>query len=42
MTNIHSTAVIEDGAKIGDGVEICPYCVVGSQVELKGIGRAHV
>ena len=35
MTNIHSTAVIEDGAKIGNDVEIGPYCVVGSQVELK-------
>ncbi len=35
MTNIHSTAIIEDGAKIGNDVEIGPYCVVGSQVELR-------
>lgn len=35
MTTIHPTAIIEDGAKIGNDVEIGPYCVVGSQVELK-------
>jgi len=34
MTNIHPTAVIEDGAVIGEGVRIGPYCVIGSQVTL--------
>jgi UDP-N-acetylglucosamine acyltransferase len=31
---IHPTAVIEDGAKLGDGVRIGPYCVVGREVSL--------
>ncbi|MBN9670754.1 acyl-ACP--UDP-N-acetylglucosamine O-acyltransferase [Roseibium aggregatum] len=34
MTNIHPTAVIEDGAVIGEGVRIGPFCVVGPQVSL--------
>ena len=34
MSNIHSTAIIEDGAQIGSGVEIGPYAVVGSEVVL--------
>ena len=34
MSTIHPTAVIEDGAAIGDDVTIGPYCVVGSDVEL--------
>lgn len=44
MTAIHSTAIIEDGAKIGDDVSVGPYCVVGSEVELKnGVNLiAHV
>lgn len=44
MTNIHPTAIVEDGAKIGEGVFIGPYCVVGSDVELKDGVRliAHV
>ncbi len=32
--NIHKTAIIEPGAKIADGVEIGPYCVVGPQVSI--------
>ena len=35
MTIIHSTAIVEDGAKIGNNVSIGPYCFVGCQVELK-------
>ncbi len=31
---IHSSAVIEDGARLGEGVEIGPFCHVGPQVEL--------
>ncbi|MBS27536.1 MAG: acyl-[acyl-carrier-protein]--UDP-N-acetylglucosamine O-acyltransferase [Alphaproteobacteria bacterium] len=34
MTDIHPTAVIEDGAKLGANVKIGPYSVVGSQVKL--------
>ncbi len=33
MSNIHPTAIIEDGA-IVEGCTIGPYCVVGSQVKL--------
>ena len=54
MTNIHPSAVIEDGATIGADVRIGPFCVIGAEVvlgqgvELKShvviaeIGRAHV
>ncbi|NQV43838.1 MAG: acyl-ACP--UDP-N-acetylglucosamine O-acyltransferase [Rhodospirillales bacterium] len=34
MSNIHPTAIVEDGAKIGESVTIGPYCMIGSQVEL--------
>ncbi|MGH1398335.1 MAG: acyl-ACP--UDP-N-acetylglucosamine O-acyltransferase [Alphaproteobacteria bacterium] len=35
MTNsIHPTAVIEDGASLGQGVFIGPYCVIGAHVTL--------
>lgn len=34
MTEIHSTAVIEEGAKLGTGVKVGPYCCVGSNVSL--------
>ena len=32
--DIHPTAIIEQGAKLGAGVKIGPYCVVGSGVTL--------
>jgi len=31
---VHPTAIIEDGATLGDGVEIGPYCIVGKDVKL--------
>ncbi len=31
---IHPTAIVEDGARLGDGVSIGPYCVVGPNVQL--------
>lgn len=33
-SKIHPTAIIEDGAKLGDGVVIGPYSIVGSNVSL--------
>lgn len=33
--NIHPTAIIEDGAQIGQNVIIGPYCTVGNRVVLK-------
>lgn len=29
---IHQTAIIEDGARLGDGVDIGPFCIVGPNV----------
>lgn len=34
MTEIHPTAIIENGAQIGAGVKIGPYCVVGDNVKI--------
>lgn len=34
MTDIHPTAIVEDGAQLGEGVHIGAFCVVGSQVRL--------
>ena len=34
MATIHQTAVVEDGARLADDVEIGPFCVVGGEVEL--------
>ena len=34
MTDIHPTAITEDGAEIADSVSIGPYCVVGANVRL--------
>ena len=34
MTRIHSSAIVEDGAVLGVGVEIGPYSLVGSHVRL--------
>src|SRR3984957_15039652 len=36
MNTIHPSAVIEDGARLGAGVEIGPFCHVGSQAKLGG------
>ena len=29
MSSIHPTAIVEDGARLGDSVKIGPYCIVG-------------
>jgi UDP-N-acetylglucosamine acyltransferase len=41
---IHSSAIVEDGAKIGEGVEIGAFCHIGPQVELgEGVRlKSHV
>jgi UDP-N-acetylglucosamine acyltransferase len=31
---VHPTAIVEDGAKLGAGIEIGPYCLVGRDVTL--------
>ncbi len=33
-TDIHPTAIVDPGARLGTGVRIGPYCVIGAQVEL--------
>ncbi len=44
MAEIHSTAVIEPGARLADGVTIGPYCCIGPHVELEAgvVLHAHV
>ena len=39
--NIHPTAIIENGARIGENVTIGPYSVIGSQVLLGDNVRLH-
>jgi len=34
MAEVHATAVVEPGARLGDGVAIGPYCIVGGEVEI--------
>ena len=34
MTDIHSTAIVESGAELGDNVSIGPYCIVGSRARV--------
>lgn len=34
MTRIHPTAIVHSAARLGQGVEIGPYCVIGEQVRL--------
>ena len=34
MTNIHPTAIVENGAKIGKNVKICAYSYIGNSVKL--------
>lgn len=41
MTDIHATAIVEAGARLGAGVAVGPYCWVGADVEL-GDGVALV
>jgi len=38
---IHSTAIIDPGAELGDGIVIEPYCVIGAGVKLGDGCRLH-
>ena len=40
-TEIHPTAIVEDGAEIGRGVRIGPYCVIGPRVVIGDGCRLH-
>lgn len=52
MSNIHPTAIVEDGASIAENVKIGPYCVIGADVTLDAgvvlhshvcvAGRTHI
>ena len=41
MSKLHRTALIEQGARLGEDVSIGPYCCVGSDVELAAGVRLH-
>lgn len=41
MTKIHPTAILEEGAQLGEEVEVGPYCHIGSQVTLGDRSRLH-
>ncbi|NQV61867.1 MAG: acyl-[acyl-carrier-protein]--UDP-N-acetylglucosamine O-acyltransferase, partial [Alphaproteobacteria bacterium] len=34
MAKIHPTAIVEDGAALGEGVQIGPYCMVSAEANL--------
>ena len=44
MSNIHPSAIIEDGAQIDPSVQIGPFCVIGPKVVLKAdvVLKSHV
>lgn len=41
MPAIHATAIVEAGARLGEGVEIGPFCHVGPEVELGDRVKLH-
>ena len=41
MSNIHSSSIVDPNAKLGSGVEIGPFCVVGPHVELGDGCKLH-
>ena len=38
---IHHTAIVDKKSKISENVEIGPYCVIGSEVEIKANSKLH-
>jgi UDP-N-acetylglucosamine acyltransferase len=41
MTGIHPRAIVEDGAEIGEGVEIAPFCHVGPNAKIGDRCKLH-
>jgi UDP-N-acetylglucosamine acyltransferase len=41
MTKIHATAIVEDGARLGAGVEIGPFAMIGEHVKLADGVKLH-
>jgi UDP-N-acetylglucosamine acyltransferase len=41
VTEVHPTAIVEEGAIIGDGCRIGPYCIVGAEVVLGAGTQLH-
>ena len=41
MNNIHSSSIVEPNAKLGSGIEIGPFCVIGPHVELGDGCKLH-
>jgi UDP-N-acetylglucosamine acyltransferase len=41
MSNIHSSSIVDPNAKLGSGVEIGPFCVIGPDVELGDGCKLH-
>ncbi len=41
MSNIHPTAIVDEKASYGAGVEIGPYCIIGPNVSLGDNVRVH-
>ena len=41
MTQIHSNAVVDPKAELGEGVEIGPFCLVGADVKLGAGVKLH-
>jgi len=41
MANVHPSAIVAAEAKLGEGVEIGPFCVVGAHVELGANVKLH-
>lgn len=41
MSNIHSSSIVDPNAKLGSGVKIGPFCVVGAHVELGDGCKLH-
>lgn len=40
-TEIHPTAIVEDGAELGSDVSVGPYCVIGPQVKIGAGTKLH-
>jgi UDP-N-acetylglucosamine acyltransferase len=40
-TDIHPTAIVDPGARLGAGVKVGPYCVIGAHVQVGDGCRLH-